>query len=111
MKSTATSTPREIERAARSAGQSCAAALAAPADGGARANLADTLMALEKAVVADGHDRSAHLRSLMHQAGVWADIVRSRIADGRSAASVEHGLRRLQRVLAALIDGLADGAK
>ena len=102
-------TPLEIERAARTAGRSCSAVLAAPADDGARANLADTLTALEKAVVADGHDRPAHLRSLMHQASMWADIVRSRIADDRSTASVEHGLRRLQRILADLIDGLAHG--
>ena len=89
----------EIERAARMAGQLCSAALATRADRSVRESLSDTLLALEKAVVADGHDRSAHLRSLMHQAGVWADIVRNRIDDKRSAASVEHGLRQLQQVL------------
>lgn len=102
-------TSADIERAARTAGRSCSAALAAPADDGARATLSDTLLALEKAVVTDDHDRPAHLRSLMHQAGVWADIVRNRIDANRSAASVERSLRRLQRVLADLIDGLGHG--
>jgi ribosomal protein L4 len=104
-------TSREIERAARMAGQLCSAALAAPADDGARTTLSDSLLALEKAVVDDGHDRSAHLRGLMHQAGVWADIVRNRIDANRSAGSVERSLRQLQQVLSALIDGLGHGEK
>jgi hypothetical protein len=102
----------EIQQIAKVAEQACAAAINHPRNRDLRDDLFDVLGPVAKLAQVDDATYSAHLHDLLRQTGVWANIVRSRIDNARSAvaagpvASIKFAACDLRHLLSLLIGEL-----
>jgi hypothetical protein len=99
-------TVAEIQQIAQVAERACKAVINHPKNERLKVDLFDVLAPLTKLAQADDPAYAGHLRDLVQQAGVRADIVRSRINDARPnvvGASIGRPARDLQQLLSQLI--------
>jgi hypothetical protein len=106
----------EIERLAAMAERACVVVTDRPDDAASRESLFDLLAPLVSPAFLDGPERRpVHVQGLLRQTGVLAEILRSRIDEGRTgrrsdrfdAMHIGNGARELRRLLAALIAAIA----